>query len=214
MLDTVALKIADGSLRPLIKTTTQGNRRVVLSTEVDHQEGVVIELYHGIGQGVFDHQLLDTISIDSIPQRIRQDLDIVLNLSVNDTGELSVRVSVDGTDISYGRTYSINEPVVSVDLEPYLISDRNVDLPSVSPEKIEATSPIDEEFVLGIDPYISYQKEDIRREDWSRKKKSINKGVRVSAFCVYLLITLGGLLLLAFFVYLGIALPPLPPLEV
>lgn len=214
MLDTIAVKIADGSLRPIINTTAQNHRRVVLSTEVDNQEEIVLELYHGIGQGVFDHQLLDTIYIDHVPPRARKDLDIVLSVLVNDIGELDVRVSIEGTGISFGRTYSLNEPIPVVDLNQYITPDRNVDLSSIDPESTDAMGPIDEDFVLGIDHYISYKKEDVRRDEWVRAKKKINKGVRISGFLMYVLVIIGGLLLIAFFIYLGISLPALPPLEV
>lgn len=214
MLDTIALKIADGSLRPIINTTAQNHRRVVLSTEADNQEKIVVELYHGVGREVFDHQLIDTISIDHIPSRIRQDLDIVLNLSVSDAGELDVRISIEGTNIAFGNTYNLAEPAPVVDLDSYILVDESVDLSTVPAETTETIGPIDEDFVLGIDPYISYKKEDVRREEWGRAKKKINKGMRISGFLTYVLIITSGLLLLAFLVYLGIVLTPLPPLEV
>lgn len=214
MLDTVAIRMADGSLRPVINTSVQNYRRIILSPEIDNQDEVVIELHRGVGQGMFDNQLLDTIRLEHIPPRARDDLDVVLNLTATDLRELDVRVTISGTNISYGCTYNLSEKVNTVDVEQYVMPEKNADLSSPGPEASEASSPIDEDFVLGIDPCISYKREDIRREEWKQTKKKIRKGMRISGFVACVVLALGGFLLLSFFVYQGIVLPPLPPLVV
>lgn len=216
MLDTIAIKVADGSLKPIISTSAQAHRRIILSTESDNQEAITIELYRGVGQEMFDNQLLDTISIDRIPLRTREELDIALTLKVNDSSELDVRVNVEGAEASYGHTYNLREPIQKIDLDEYAApSNPNTPLPAPpAPEEINVAPAIDKDFILGIDPYISYNKDDIRRAEWTRRRDKIGKGIRASSFVLCVLLVTATVLLLSFITYQGIVLPPLPPLEV
>lgn len=213
MLDTVAVRVADGALRPVINTTAKASRRIVLSVAPDNQDEIMLELYRGAGKEVFDQQLLDVILIEYIPPHHQMDIDILLSLSVDDAGQLNVRISVEGTNISLGCTYNLWQKTPLPDLRTYITRSNAAVAEPALVDDTQAASPIDENFVLGIDPHISYNKEDIRKEDRARAAKKIKTGIKISSFLLYLVIILGGLLLLAFIVYLSIETPPLPPLE-
>ena len=211
--DTVAIKMADGSFKPLINIMTRSKKRVVLSMASHWQEEIELDFYHGIGKELFDQSLLDTIVIEDIPHNLKGDLDIALYLSVDDTRTLDIHITVEGSTISMGRTYSFKQLEAPVDIQQYTIdsSHNAIDAPRI--EHVNPAKPIDEDFVLGIDPYISYDKDVIRREEWQKTKKKINKGMRISFFAICIITAIGIICLLSFLVYLGIRIPAIPPLQ-
>ena len=213
MTDTVAIKMADGSFKPLINITTRSKKRVVLSMTSQWEEGIQLDFYHGIGKELFDQRLLDTIVIEDIPRNLKGDLDIAVYLSVDDTRMLDMHLAIEGSIISLGRTYSFKQLEKPVDIQQYATDSADSTLEKPNIESVHPAGPIDEDFILGIDPCISYDKNDIRREEWKQKKKKIDKGVKISFFSICVITIIGIICVLSFLVYLGIRIPAIPPLQ-
>ena len=213
MTDTVAIKMADGSFKPLINIATRSKKRVVLSMLSHWEEGIELDFYHGIGKELFDQRLLDSIIIEDIPRNLKGDLDIALYLSVDDTRILDMHLAIEGSNISLGRTYSFKQLEAPVDIQQYTTDSSHNAIEAPHIERLHPAEPIDKDFVLGIDPYISYDKNDIRREEWERTKKKINKGLKLSVFSICVITIIGIICVLSFLVYLGIRIPAIPPLQ-
>jgi len=213
VIDTIALKVADGSLKPLINLSSRSRKRVVLSATSDWQEGIEIELYYGFGKELFDRQLLDTLNIEHLPRELKCDLDIALNISVDDNRVVDLRLVVEGTNISLGRTYDMKAAQESINIAHYVDESASEEITLAPEEDAYPALPIDEDFVLGIDPYVSYDREEFLREEWEKKKQKLKRHARVSAVALYVVVFVGVVLLFSFLIYLGIRLPPLPPLR-
>lgn len=211
MADTIAIRLADGILSPIINVFAKNKKRLFLTTEVDEQNEIAIDIFFGEGREMLEARAIETIVLENIPQQKQGEPDVALTISIDEDKMCDIHVVIEGTNISAGKTINLRETPQLEDISEYKSSTR-VNPVEKSPEDFQSIKPIDEDFVLGIDPNVSYDLEDVNREKRQERNKKIKKGIKINLFVLCLLISIFGLLVLAFFVFLGTQILPLPPL--
>ncbi len=210
MIETVAIKLADGNLYPLLNSKFQGHMRVVITTEVDAQEEARVEFFRGTGSDMEDPVQLDILILENITARPKGDLDLTLILSISSEQILEVTLSDPLSGNSASKSIHLQSSQAPIMLESFETTDTSSNIEEVTDTK-EAQEPIDSEFIAGIDPQVSYDRIDKIKERGKRggsfKKKAVALAV---ALCV--VGVLCAILLLAYLFFESLRVPPLPPL--
>ncbi len=219
MADTVAIKTADESFYILFNVNFRGKKRMVLTTERDEQDEISIEFYRSKGVDMLNPKLMEIITLENLPKLERGALDVNLTVELNDEQVCEIHAEIEGTGISSGKSLDLkrsSQPtdITALEKEEQEMVGEGIEEPSEGTTGAEQPiQPIDEDFVLGIDPNISYDRETVRAERRVKRRKRAVKKLYLPMIILYLLVGAGALILLAFFIFLGIQVPPLPVLE-
>ena len=210
MIETVAIKLADGNLYPLLNSKFRGHMRVVITTEVDAQEEVRVEFFRGSGSDMENPVQLDTLILENITSQPQGALDLALILSINTEQTLEATLSDPLSGSSTSKSINLQATLAPIELESFETTDTSSNIEEVTDTK-EAHEPIDPEFIAGIDPQVSYDRIDKVKERragvGSFKKRAT---ALVVALCVIGI--LSAVLLLAYLFFESLRVPPLPPL--
>ena len=222
MADTVAIKTADGSFYILFNVNFRGKKRMVLTTERDEQDEISIEFYRSKGVDMLNPKLMEIITLENLPKLERGELDVNLTVELSDEQVCEIHAEIEGTGISSGKSLDLKRSSQPTDItalertEHETAEGEDIEEPAAAGTTEaggEPIQPIDEDFVLGIDPNISYDRETVRAERRVKRRKRAVKKMYLPMIILYLLVGAGALILLAFFIFLGIQVPPLPVLE-
>ena len=114
MADSIGIKMADGSLYPVLEQGFVGDKQLVLTTVRDDQTEVHIDLYHGAGeQAVESSKYIGSLIIENIQSSPKGDPEIMVLLGKGDDGTLNASAS----DRLTGEEQSLSVSLTSVEVE-------------------------------------------------------------------------------------------------
>nr|MQY76615.1 Hsp70 family protein [Spirochaeta sp.] len=200
--ENIGIKVADGTIFPVIEEGFSGQKKLILTTVRDNQTAVQIDLYKGGGEKAEQGNYVATLVIENIPASPKGNPEVEVVLGVDDSGNLNARAS----DIITGEQQSL-----SVSLES-LSSQGSYDSPEFAldeelPESqgSESVNDFEQELLTGETyPIID---SDRRREYIERKKRNPLLLIGFVVLCLFLIA------ILAFFIYKGLQGTGVPALQ-
>ena len=94
MADSIGIKMADGSLYPVLEKGFVGDKKLVLTTVRDDQTEVHIDLYHGAAEEAVDSsKYIGSLIIENIDPSPKGDPEIAVQLGKTEEGTLNASAS-------------------------------------------------------------------------------------------------------------------------
>lgn len=123
-MSTIGIRVADGSLYPVLTSGDYHTKKLVLSTAKDNQVNVRIDLYKGEGQNLESARCIGTIVLDNISSAPKGDTEIDFLVSLDAQGVLSASA----TDPQSGESQSLSLTTVPIEEdEVFEMSDPGMD---------------------------------------------------------------------------------------
>jgi hypothetical protein len=145
--DRVGIKLADGSLYPVLEESFAGRKRLVLTTVHDNQQTVQIDLYKGDGRRAEEATYIGSLMIENIGAAPQREPEIELVLAVDEQGNLEASA----TEPQSGERQSLSVNLRSV-AEP---SEEGVEVPeesSATEFELEEEAAPPTESAIGVKP--------------------------------------------------------------
>lgn len=145
----IAVRIANGSYVPILKTDTKTRRRLVLTTAKDNQTNVQIDLYRGSSEQMLDADYIGSLVINDIAPAAHGEPDIALLVGVDPDGNLNATA----TDKTSGEYQSLSvglealEAGQTYDVPDFELSDAELTMDELTLDE-EEISLEDEEITL------------------------------------------------------------------
>lgn len=89
----IGIKLADGSLYPVLGGDFTGRKRLVVTTARDNQESVQIELFRGGGQRAEEASYVGSLTLDNLAPAPKKEPEIELLLDLDEEGNLEAVAS-------------------------------------------------------------------------------------------------------------------------
>ena len=144
----IGIKIADGSFYPILDGDAKQKKRMVLTTVMDNQESVQIDLYRGTGETLQGAQYIGSLMVEDIIPAEKGAAEIELDLGIDEDGQLE---SV-AMDKASGAKQSLSVSLKNLE------EDGLYDVPDFSFDDEETEDILEEELP-------SFSKEDILDEN-------------------------------------------------
>jgi len=200
--ENIGIKIADGTIFPVVEEGFSGQKKLILTTVRDNQTAVQIDLYKGGGEKAEQSNYVGTLVIENIEPAPKGNPEVEVVLGVDDSGNLNARAS----DILTGEQQSL-----SVSLES-LLPQGSYDIPEFAldeelteSQERESVNDFEQELLTGETyPIID---SDRRREHIERKKRNPLFLIGFVVLCLFLIA------ILAFFIYRGLKGTGVPALQ-
>ncbi len=203
--ENIGIKVADGTIFPVIEEGFSGQKKLILTTVRDNQTAVQIDLYKGGVEQAEQGNYVGTLVIENIEPAPKGNPEVEVVLGVDDSGNLNARAS----DILTGERQSL-----SVSLES-LSPQGSYDIPefgfdeelSENQESQESEGMNDYEQELLTGETYPIVDSDRRREYIERKKRNPLFLIGFVVLCLFLIA------ILAFFIYRGLQGTGVPALQ-
>jgi len=200
--ENIGIRVADGTIFPVIEEGFSGQKKLILTTARDNQTAVQIDLYKGGGEKAEQDNYVGTLVIENITPAPKGNPEVEVVLGVDDSGNLNARAS----DILTGEQQSL-----SVSLES-LLPQGSYDIPELAfdeelteSQERESVNNFEQELLTGETyPIID---SDRRREYIERKKRNPLLLIGFMVLCLFLIA------ILAFFIYMGLKGTGVPALQ-
>jgi hypothetical protein len=85
---TIGIKIADGSFYPVIEADSRGTRKLILTTSIDNQKKVQVDLYRGNGSSISEARYIGSLTIENVLPAAQGEPEIELLVGIGDDGQL------------------------------------------------------------------------------------------------------------------------------
>ena len=141
----IAVQIANGTFVPVLNTSSNKRRRLVVTTVRDNQTNVKIELFRGSDESMSDPEYVGSLIIENIDPTESGGPDISVLLGVDDSGSLNATA----TDTSSGEYQSLSvgldqlEQEGGYDMPDFQLNDEE-DFDLATPSELDELS-LDEE---------------------------------------------------------------------
>jgi LysM repeat protein len=104
---TISIKVADGTLYPVLEQGFTGTKRLVVTTAKDNQQKVQIDLYRGNDAALSDARYVGSLIIENIPPASHGEPEIELSIGIDDDGSLIAEASDNRTGESQSFSASL-----------------------------------------------------------------------------------------------------------
>ena len=104
---TIGIKVADGTLYPVLEQGFTGTKRLVVTTAKDNQRKVQIDLYRGNDAALAEARYVGSLIIENIPPAAHGEPEIELSIGIDDDGSLIAEASDNRTGESQSFSASL-----------------------------------------------------------------------------------------------------------
>ena len=141
----IGIKLADGSFYPILEDGQPASKKLGLTTVMDNQSRVVVDLYRSDTGTMEDAEYIDSLQINNLIAHPKVSVDIPLKITLDENNRLSAVL----IDPETGATSNANITLVSRTLEERLepmnydvkMEDDDFDIPETV--DLESESPLE-----------------------------------------------------------------------
>ena len=200
--ENIGIKVADGTIFPVIEEGFSGQKKLILTTVRDNQTAVQIDLYKCGGEKAEQGNYVGTLVIENIPPAPKGNPEVKVVLGVDDSGNLNARAS----DILTGEQQSLSVSLESLSPQgSYDIPEFAFDDELTESQERESVNDFEQELLTGESyPIVD---SDRRREYIERKKRNPLLLIGFVVLCLFLIA------ILSFFIYRGFKGTGVPTLQ-
>ncbi|MFW5688198.1 MAG: Hsp70 family protein [Spirochaetota bacterium] len=136
----IAVQIANGTFVPVLSTSSNKRRRLVVTTVRDNQTNVKIELYRGSGESMEDAEYVGSLVIDNIDPSDAGTPDVSVLLGVDESGNLNAtaRDNQSGEYQSLSVSLDRLEEEGGYDVPDFQLSDEELTMDELSLDEEES----------------------------------------------------------------------------
>ena len=118
-MKTIGIKLADGSVYPVLEDNTPSEKKLELTTAHNNQTKVMVDLYRSATCSMDDAEYVDSLQIENLVARPNGEADIKFTISLDEDNQLSAKI----VDSETGNESNTTITLVSRTLEERLVTD-------------------------------------------------------------------------------------------